>query len=214
MELGEYYGQKAVYRKIGRGRMNGILALAGDLNNKSVLDVGCGGGELGKELKAKFPSVKVYGVDISPEAVREASKHLDGAEVLDLTAPWPENLFNTNFDLIVISEVLEHLFKPEELLLKIKDKFTSPVIITVPNVLFWKNRLNILLGHFTYTNTGLMDRGHIHFFSWPTFKDLITSTGFKITGTHHHAPTRVLGWFKNIFPGLVSYQFIVKIIKD
>lgn len=213
MQLGEYYGQKAVYRKIGRGRMNGILALAGDLNNKSVLDVGCGGGELGKELKSKFPSVKVYGVDISPEAVREASKHLAGAEVLDLTAPWPEDLFNTNFDLIVISEVLEHLFKPEDLLLKIKDKFAVPIIVTVPNILFWKNRLKILFGNFTYTNTGLMDRGHIHFFSWQSFKELIKSTGFKIIGTAHHTPTRASAWFKDIFSGLVSYQFIVKIIK-
>ncbi len=211
MQLGEYYGQKEVYRKIGRGRMQGILALAGDLNNKSVLDVGCGGGELGKELKAKFPSVKVYGVDISPEAVREAGKHLDEAEVLDLTASWPENLFNTNFDLIVISEVLEHLFKPEELLVKIKTKFTGPVIITVPNVLFWKNRLKIFFGNFTYTDTGLMDRGHIHFFSWFSFKDLIHSTGFIIKDSAHHIPTRGTKFLARLWPGLLAYQFIVKL---
>lgn len=214
MQLSDYYGAKAVYQKIGRGRMQGILALAGDLTSKKVLDIGCGGGELGKELKNKFPGVRVYGVDISPQAVREAEKHLDGAQVLDLTGEWTGKLFETDFDLIVMSEVLEHLFKPEVVLLKIKEHFNCPVIVTVPNILFWKNRLKIFLGYFTYTETGLMDRGHIHFFSFSSFKQLLEETGFKIKASAHHTPTRGTKLLARLFPGLFSYQFIVRLVKS
>lgn len=214
MNLADYYTDKAIYQKVSRGRLDGILILAGNLNNKTVLDIGCGGGELGKELKNNFPNVKIYGVDVSPSAVREAEKHLAGVQVLDLTGKWPEKLFSHNFDLIIISEVLEHLFKPEDLLIKIKESFDCPVIITVPNILFWKNRFKILLGHFTYTNTGLMDRGHIHFFSYSSFFQLLNETGFKITAAVHHVPTRGTKWLSQLWPGLFSYQFIVKLVKS
>ena len=43
-----------------------------DFNNKSVLDVGCGFGEMAKFLKKRYENVDYVGVDIVPEFVREA----------------------------------------------------------------------------------------------------------------------------------------------
>ena len=128
-------------------------------------------------------------------------------------ANWPEALKQKYFNVVVISEVLEHLFEPEKLLLQLKrlGKADKSVIITVPNILFWKNRLKLLLGSFNYTNQGLMDRGHIHFFSWQSFKRMIAEAGYEIVGINNHIPTRGTKWLGKIWPGLFSFQFIVKI---
>lgn len=45
-----------------------------DFNNKSVLDVGCGFGEMAKFLRKRYVGVKYKGVDIVPEFVKEAKK--------------------------------------------------------------------------------------------------------------------------------------------
>ncbi|MDO8183823.1 MAG: class I SAM-dependent methyltransferase [bacterium] len=212
MSLGEYYANKAVYHKVSRGRLNGILVLAGNLASKKVLDIGCGAGEVGVELKKRGATL-VHGLDISPSAVEIAKEVLDGAAVFDLEKDniWPNLVANNNYDLIILSEVLEHLFKPAEALKKIKQQFTSSLIITVPNVLFWKNRLKIFFGHFEYTDIGLMDRGHIHFFSWGSLQETVRESGYKITASAHHLPTRGTKGLAKIWPGLFSYQFVVKL---
>lgn len=210
MQLGEYYEEKAVYKKVSRGRLTGILALAGDLKGKKVLDLGCGAGEVGVELKKR--GAIVHGLDISPAAVEQAAANLDGAAVFDFeTNDWPSLVDGQNYDLIVVSEVLEHLFAPAEALKKIKQKFSCPLIVTVPNVLFWKNRLKIFFGSFEYAETGLMDRGHIHFFTFKSLKRVVNEAGYKIVATSHHTPTRGSKSLAKIWPGLFSYQFIVRL---
>ena len=46
-----------------------------DFNGKSVLDVGCGFGEMAKFLKKRYEGVKYTGVDIVPEFIEEAKKN-------------------------------------------------------------------------------------------------------------------------------------------
>lgn len=84
----------------------------GDLNEKEVLDFGCGEGELSTQL-AKL-GARVTGIDISPELIQIAKKraHMDG--VLDRTdfivgeitqSPLAKN----RFDIIVCYAVLHHV---------------------------------------------------------------------------------------------------------
>ncbi|OGM25846.1 hypothetical protein A2962_00360 [Candidatus Woesebacteria bacterium RIFCSPLOWO2_01_FULL_39_61] len=46
-----------------------------DFSNKSVLDVGCGFGEMAKFLKKRYEGVDYTGVDIVPEFIEEAKKN-------------------------------------------------------------------------------------------------------------------------------------------
>jgi hypothetical protein len=55
------------------------------------------------------------------------------------------------------------------------------IIVALPNVLHWKQRLEFLKGHFKYTEGGLMDRTHFRFFDWQTAQDLLTQSGYQIT---------------------------------
>lgn len=57
-----------------------ILADVGDLNCKSVLDVGCGVGAFYGFLRQKNIEVKYFGIDIIPEFIEEARKIFSGKD--------------------------------------------------------------------------------------------------------------------------------------
>ena len=212
--LADYYTEKPSYEKVSRGRLEAIRRLMPAARPLTVLDIGCGSGTLGEALKSD-PKVRVFGLDVAPQAVEQAAQRLDGAWVADITSedPWPPEVAGQRYDLIVISEVLEHLFFPEHLL-KAARSLLAPggsIVITVPNILFWRNRLRLLGGKFAYEDSGLMDRGHIHFFSWQSFRDLIRQEGLRIDASAHVVPTRIVRPFADLLPGLFAQQFAVRI---
>ena len=158
----KHYGQKAKDYKVNPSRLNKILAICTDLKNKKVLDVGCSIGYLGQELEKR--GAEVTGIDISKEALKKAHEVLSFTKVVDLNEgelPFKDR----TFDLIVASEVIEHLFKPvivlKELRRIVKDK--GGLIITTPNFLYWGHRLKFLIGRFGYTGEGPFDIGPNHF---------------------------------------------------
>ena len=57
------------------------------------------------------------------------------------------------------------------------------VLISVPNMVVWTNRLNLLFGRVTYNDTGVMDRTHIRFFTFKTAKELVRASGCTIDYT-------------------------------
>ena len=167
-----------------------------------ALDVGCGSGELARELQKR--GWQTVGVDIAGNT--------DFCFDIESTN-WPEALTSQKFDLIVSSEVIEHIFAPEHLIIKIKTLLTDDgqLIITTPNVLFWKNRLKMLFGKFQYENTGLMDFGHIRFFTLQTVQELFEKVGLRIEKENHVYPNlhhRGLDFLGRMFPGWFAYQLI------
>ena len=94
-----------------------------------VLDVGCGNGELAWDLVRV--GAKVVGVDINPQTLEKARAklHPDLTFVrADITAELPPGVF----DLIVMSNVLEHIDDRIGLLRKLKDTGASRFLIRVP----------------------------------------------------------------------------------
>jgi len=213
----DYY-QKSKYQKISASRREPIIRLLGSGLKGQLLDVGCGNGELALIIKQRT-GLEAYGVEWSPEAVGEASERLSKVFPLNLESnleDWPQELISQKFNYFLISEVLEHLFYPERLLVNLKTISLpdSEIIITVPNFLFWRNRLKMLLGYFAYTDSGLLDRGHIHFFTWEGLKKLVEEAGYKIVSTAHNVPTRGTKFWAKFWPGLFAYQFIIKIKRN
>ena len=213
--LTAHYAEKK-YEKISAGRRDGILALLGNFRDAQILDVGCANGALGEILK-KIAPCDITGIEVSTQAGEDARATLDRVYVFNTEdeGAWPAELRAKAFDAIIVSEVLEHLFAPEQLLshLHALSSEHTKVVITVPNILFWKNRLRILLGHFEYEERGLMDRGHIRFFSWNGLAQLIDASGFAVLDTAHHVPTRGTTRLSKHFPGLFAHNFIVLLQK-
>ena len=149
-----------------------------------VLDVGCGSGVHGQELK-RLHGHRVVGVDLSEESIAKARTRLEEAYVADVTKPEQYPFFGRrSFDIIVFSDILEHLYNPAEVLerhLQLLSK-SGLVVISLPNVAIWNVRLALLAGRFEYQDTGTLDRTHIRFFTRRTFERFLGETGLEVVG--------------------------------
>jgi SAM-dependent methyltransferase len=81
--------------------------------NAKVVDIGCGAGDLLKEVRRRKPTVDVSGLDFSSKAVEGACVALPDGEfrqfVIACTLPYESG----TFDLVLCTDVLEHLENPK-----------------------------------------------------------------------------------------------------
>jgi SAM-dependent methyltransferase len=150
----------------------------------TVLDVGCGSGVHGAELK-RLHGHRVVGVDLSETSIAKAKTRLAEAYVADVTKPERYPFVGIKkFDLIVFSDILEHLYDPAAVLMRHFQLLTpgGRVVISLPNVAIWNVRLEMLLGRFEYQETGTLDRTHIRFFTRSTFERFTEETGLQVSG--------------------------------
>lgn len=177
---------------------------------ESVLDIGCGSGALGAWIKRENPQAVVHGIDISLDAGRAATERLDAFWCVDLDlSPLPET--GLKYDLIILGDILEHLKRPDLFLTGITSHLTTSgrVIVSVPNVANYSIWLRLLFGEFRYTETGIMDRTHLRFFTWHSFSELISQCGFFVE--KRTFISRFSGPLLRIFFPLLAVQFIVKL---
>ena len=186
---------------------------------RTLLDIGCGTGALGAAVKS-VAGCFVTGVTHSAEEVALAETRIDAVKQADLNAFDPTAL--GRFDCIVCSHVLEHLHDPGTLLGRLRDCLApgGTLLVALPNVLFWKQRLEFLRGRFRYADGGLMDRTHVRFFDWPSAAELIEGAGFRIAERAADGGLPLssrLGprWSGALdrralarFPGLFGFQFV------
>lgn len=144
-----------------------------------VLDVGAGEGALGAQLKARGCKVVCLEVD-EGRAVKAREKGLE-VVVRSIEAAGIEDL--GKFDVVVCADVLEHLLDPAGALLKLKGALegNGKVLASIPNVAFYGVRLRLLVGRFDYTDTGILDRTHLRFFTRVTARRLLEEAGLKVT---------------------------------
>lgn len=111
-----------------QGRVGDLLARH---TFETVLDVGCGEGYLSRVLLDRFPGIRLTGVDVSAAAVEQAAIRCPEGRFLqaDVAAlrDWDER-----FDLVVCSEVLEHLEDPAGALRVLAARSGGLALLTVP----------------------------------------------------------------------------------
>lgn len=166
-----------------------------------VLDVGCASGYLGAALVER--GCAVVGIDNDEQALQRAAPAYEQVACFDLEMvddlPWPE----ASFDVVLAADVLEHLRDPARTLGFLR-RYLRPggrLIVSLPNVAHVTVRLSLLCGRFAYTETGLLDRTHIRFFTFRSALDLVEEAGF----TSH----RVLG-SSNRFGGVLNAHDAVR----
>lgn len=146
---------------------------------RRVLDVGCGAGGLGALLVAR--GHQVTGIELIAEAAAQARGRLHEVVVADIEAddlPFPAG----SFDAIVFADVLEHLIDPWRALGETVT-LLSPggvVVASVPNVqnaaVLWR----LVRGRWDYRERGVLDRGHLRFFTLKSLRGLFAQAGLAI----------------------------------
>ncbi len=145
-------GHPSYVWRFGQERRLAMIHRYAPLEGKRILDVGCG---LGMYLRAfrRF-SKHIYGVDIDPERVAEASKTLPNLQVASAEAlPFPDDCF----DVVLLHEVIEHVDD---------DRRTVHEAYRVARrkgriVIFAPNRL------YPFETHGVFWRGKYHFGNFP-----------------------------------------------
>jgi O-antigen biosynthesis protein len=151
---------------------------------KSVLDVGCGPGNLAAVLQGR--GSEVFGVDADANALRAAARYCAGTAQIDLdTTPLADVLGERRFDAIVFADILEHLRDPAHVLQSARALLAPGgfVVASIPNVAHGAVRLAFVRGRFEYQGLGILDHTHVRFFTHDSVERLFEESGFVVTGT-------------------------------
>lgn len=180
-----------------------------------VLDVGCAGGYLGRELAQR--GCRVWGIDREADGLATLPPGYVDVAVIDLDSddfslPWSE----VDFDCVIAADVLEHLSDATAALTRVTQQLRAggTAIVSLPNVAHASVRLRLLAGRFDYAATGILDRTHRHLFTYRTARQLLLSTGIspveELVGSDRfgrwlngHAAAR------SVVKGLLAYSVIL-----
>lgn len=144
-----------------------------------ILDVGCGAGATGRELKARR-SCEIFGVEIDAGRAARAESRLDKVLRADIeTAELPFEALS--FDCVVCADVLEHLRDPWTTVRKLR-RFLKPggcLVAGLPNVRHWRVLKNLIVsGTWAYEESGILDRDHLRFFARKDILRMFEEAGF------------------------------------
>jgi O-antigen biosynthesis protein len=150
-------------------------------SNKRVLEAGCASGHVSEQLTAQ--GCRVVGVEIDPSVVEPALPWLERVIIGDFEGDtvWPQ-LDGELFDAVLFGDVLEHLKDP---LATLRESVThlSPsgvVVISIPNIAHADVKLALIQGAFPYSESGLLDRTHISFFTRDSLVQLVKDAGLAV----------------------------------
>lgn len=146
-----------------------------------ILDVGCGNGSTCGELLQQ--GFNVTGVDLSQEGIEIArAAYPEGRfEVLPAGSNMLEELGCEPFDVLISTEVVEHLYFPRSWA---KGCFSALrpgglLICTTPYHGYLKNLALSIAGKWDTHASPLWDGGHIKLWSKATLSRLLTEAGFE-----------------------------------
>ena len=163
-----------------------LLEILRNDKKKTILDIGCGNGFLTNKLIDE--GYDIYGIDASQTGIEIAQKQnksrffLQNIESQEL----PEELQNLNFNLVIATEVIEHLYHPGDFIKFCKKILLSnqpeggELILSTPYHGFLKNLALSLTNHWDKHFTVSWDGGHIKFFSRYTLSNLLNKHDFKV----------------------------------
>jgi len=161
-----------------------------------VLDVGCGNGsQLALPLARRTPEIQLTGIDTDLRSIEHARQLAQGNANAEFICGRVEDLSEAApFDVVILSEVLEHMKRPAELLAasaRLMDA-RGIMIVTVPNGygefeldswMFRKLRLQRVVNKLArnsrapLSSTDNHESGHIQFFTRSRLKHLFKACG-------------------------------------
>lgn len=187
-----------------------------------VLEVGCDLGATLLEIQSRYPNSKIHGMEINSAAVNIAKCLADVKEgnIEEENVPFEEK-----FDYIIFGDVLEHLHDPQKTIRFCKEKLLKEhgrIIASIPNLMHISVMQQLLSGRFEYKDMGLLDRTHIHFFTYYEILLMFQKEGFimeevqttmmSLTEEQEKLKMKLLEISQNVEMHMYdTYQYVVKV---
>lgn len=152
--------------------------------NKTILEIGSSSGYMTKLFLKNNCVVDVIENDKSsflklPKKVRKSFNYSIEDEKIN-------ELLSKDYEFIILADVLEHLINPEGVL-RVMHKLVSKkckLIVSLPNVASWVMRKQLFLnGDFEYTESGILDKTHLHFYTVNSLQKVLLKNGWKVKKT-------------------------------
>ncbi len=126
----------------------------------TILEVGCGEGFLSAYLKSRMPGMRLHGLDINENAIGFARDHFGHLAQFSTGSIYELPFGAGSFDLVLCSQVLEHLEDPEAAVAELKRVSSAHLLISVPA----EPMFRLLSGVFTGLGLG-PDPEHVRFWN-------------------------------------------------
>ena len=143
---------------------------------RSICDLGCGNGHIAGRLASL--GYEVTGVDASASGIGIAQRAYPNVKFVE--ALIDRDLALNDFDLVISSDVIEHLYRPSDLL-EAAFSVLKPgghILIGTPYHGYLKNLAIAISGRMDSHYSALHDGGHIKFFSVRTLSQLLINHSF------------------------------------
>ncbi|MEK7559254.1 MAG: class I SAM-dependent methyltransferase [Patescibacteria group bacterium] len=167
---------------------NHLVSAVKDLQLETVLDVGCGEGFTLNRLSEEGIGKKLEGVDFQEKAI-EIGKKLHPDLTLKQGDIYKLEYKNNSFDLVMATEVLEHLKDPLKGLKELIRVSRKYILLSVPNEPFFMGA-NFLRGK-NLSRWG-NDIEHIQHWTSSRFEEFVIGQGLKVIKKRHPFPWTML----------------------
>lgn len=164
--------ESRVYKNLGNATVVDMIRA----DCRRVLDVGCGAGDNAALIRQRRPGCEVFGITRSEAEAESAREHMTECWVADIEGVVPEPVQSMTFDCIIFSHVLEHLLRPAAVVARMAERLPSGgrVVIALPNVMYYRMRMQFLRGKFEYQpDGGILDDTHLHFYTYFTASEYL-----------------------------------------
>ena len=167
---------------------NYLVSAIKDLELYSILDVGCGEGFSLNKLSEEGIGKKLEGIDFLKTAI-EIGKNLHPNITLKQGNIYKLEYKNNSFDLVMATEVLEHLDDPRKGLKELIRVSKKYLLLSVPNEPFFMGA-NFLRGK-NWSRWG-NDVEHIQHWTSRSFEKFVKSQRVKVIKKRHPFPWTML----------------------
>jgi SAM-dependent methyltransferase len=158
-----------------------------------ICELGCGAGALAAAIRRKCDLLDYYvGLEIDDVQAALSREHTSVTieRNLDLIPQWDLDTELSNavpknsFDVVIMGDVLEHLYSPLLTLQQAASRLRPDgiAIACIPNVQHWTVFLNLIRGTWPQNDMGLFDRTHIRWFTLDDMVRLFRDAGLEVQG--------------------------------
>lgn len=170
-----------------RGPYGAAIRLLGDtdLHGKVVLDLGCGSAAVATPLSRL--GARYVGLDHDADSVAKLADQGFEAHQVDLTEPGLSSTLRTVIAgrpvaAVLCLDVLEHVTEPGDVLTALVEVTNEhsgvELVVSIPNIAHRDVARRLLIGEWETTDSGLLDRTHLRFFTDATLTELMNGTGW------------------------------------
>jgi 2-polyprenyl-3-methyl-5-hydroxy-6-metoxy-1,4-benzoquinol methylase len=157
------------------------INLLPDNQNLRILEIGCGNGATGALALQLNKCVEYVGIEMFESEGAKAKNllsevHIGNVETMAL--PYPSDYF----DVLIASEVLEHLVDPYETVRRLCAlvKPGGRILASSPNISWFGNIVGLIKGKFEYEEEGMMDRTHLRWFTPASYAAMFVEAGVRV----------------------------------